>query len=574
MDEDHEFKHVCKYCKKRFPCGRSLGGHMRSHMNTSTEIEEVNNTFMVGYDQNGTAHTGYGLRENPKKTWRSVSDSTKRGNFIGDNTCKECGKGFQSWKAYTSHLKSFHSQMYDEKSLSIVVYGGGGEEVEQVEDEEEEDYWSDRELEENQNLVMDSQSDNEATAPKRRRSKRTRYKNTNTIITPSTNNNHNNTTSCLSVENSSVSEISNEQEEVAMSLMMLSRDSSGYSRSELNCLVESSDNNSLFLEAKSSSLTKRASENELNNVNLNEKKKLKGKKKLGVTRFDGKRSELGGCYGSGFSRNGELEVSASFGEEGEFKRPKFDDELENSSYTRNRVNSKSARAELGKNLIREGENQSSFKYGKFNSSKRAKSDLYEDEFDRVSRKKAKYDGSDSEFCKSSSKKSKYKCTTCNKYFPSYQALGGHRASHKKIKGCSASKVDFSETSFETDLSPDPTADIKSCNNDNVSVFEVTASAETSPALKKNKHECPICFKVFSSGQALGGHKRSHLVGGSDTRSTPTIVLPQKLPVMRDLLDLNLPAPNDEETNTGDMGYEPWWVGNSHKHDQLVGLISN
>ncbi|KAI3970836.1 hypothetical protein MKX01_024483 [Papaver californicum] len=569
MDEDHEFKHICKYCNKRFPCGRSLGGHMRSHMNTSTEIEEVYNTFMVGYDQNGTTRTGYGLRENPKKTWRSVSDSrNKRGNFIGEKVCEECGKGFQSLKAYMSHMKSFHSQMYNEKSQSFEEFGG--EEVE--EEEEEEDYWSDHKLEENQNLVMDSQSDNEATAPKRRRSKRTRYKNTNSIITPSTNNN--NTTSCLSVANSSVSEISNEQEEVAMSLMMLSRDASGYHRSELNCLVESSDNNSLFLEAKSSSLTKRTNENKLN---LNDKKKFKGKKKLSVsetkvTRSDGKRSELGGCYGSGVSRNGirngESEVPASFGEEGEFN---FEDEFENSSYTRNRANSKITRAELGKNLIRKVENQSSFKYGKFNSSKRAKFDLYGDKSERDTRKKAKNDDSDSEFCKASSKKSKYKCTTCNKYFHSYQALGGHRASHKKIKGCSASKLDFSETSIETDVSP---AYIKSCNNENVKEFEVTASVETSPGLKNKQHECPICFKVFNSGQALGGHKRSHLVGGSDTRSNRTIVVQQKLPVMRDLLDLNLPAPNDEETDTGDMGYEPWWVGNSHKHEQLVGLISN
>ena len=31
-----------------------------------------------------------------------------------------------------------------------------------------------------------------------------------------------------------------------------------------------------------------------------------------------------------------------------------------------------------------------------------------------------------------------------------------------------------------------------------------------PNSKKNKvHECPICFKIFSSGQALDGHKRSH-----------------------------------------------------------------
>jgi hypothetical protein len=31
------------------------------------------------------------------------------------------------------------------------------------------------------------------------------------------------------------------------------------------------------------------------------------------------------------------------------------------------------------------------------------------------------------------RKGRYKCETCNKVFKSYQALGGHRASHKKIK---------------------------------------------------------------------------------------------------------------------------------------------
>jgi predicted amidohydrolase len=25
-----------------------------------------------------------------------------------------------------------------------------------------------------------------------------------------------------------------------------------------------------------------------------------------------------------------------------------------------------------------------------------------------------------------------------------------------------------------------------------------------------KFECPVCFRVFGSGQALGGHKRSHM----------------------------------------------------------------
>ncbi|KAJ6685818.1 ZINC FINGER PROTEIN ZAT10 [Salix purpurea] len=32
------------------------------------------------------------------------------------------------------------------------------------------------------------------------------------------------------------------------------------------------------------------------------------------------------------------------------------------------------------------------------------------------------------------KKLSYKCSVCNKGFPSYQALGGHKASHRKLAG--------------------------------------------------------------------------------------------------------------------------------------------
>ncbi|CBI15163.3 unnamed protein product, partial [Vitis vinifera] len=121
---------------------------------------------------------------------------------------------------------------------------------------------------------------------------------------------------------------------------------------------------------------------------------------------------------------------------------------------------------------------------------------------------------------------------------------------------------------------------KPCNNHSPSrspgpIHGHTASAsavkaETILGSKKSKgHECPICLKVFSSGQALGGHKRSHLVGGSDTRGSQTIVIPKPLPEIRDLLDLNLPAPAEEEG-----GFKAWWVGSSHKHEPLVGMISN
>ncbi|XP_054823310.1 zinc finger protein ZAT1-like [Prosopis cineraria] len=50
-------------------------------------------------------------------------------------------------------------------------------------------------------------------------------------------------------------------------------------------------------------------------------------------------------------------------------------------------------------------------------------------------------------------------------------------------------------------------------------------------------ECPFCYKVFGSGQALGGHKRSHLLPSSSS----TAIRSAKCSI-----DLNLPAPAEED----------------------------
>lgn len=62
----------------------------------------------------------------------------------------------------------------------------------------------------------------------------------------------------------------------------------------------------------------------------------------------------------------------------------------------------------------------------------------------------------------------FKCKTCNKEFSSFQALGGHRASHKRPK----------------------------------LMYKL-------PNMKPKMHPCPICGLAFSIGQALGGHMRKH-----------------------------------------------------------------
>ncbi|XP_054819277.1 zinc finger protein ZAT10-like [Prosopis cineraria] len=87
----------------------------------------------------------------------------------------------------------------------------------------------------------------------------------------------------------------------------------------------------------------------------------------------------------------------------------------------------------------------------------------------------------------------YKCSVCNKAFPSYQALGGHKASHRKLAG-----EDHNPSSNVTG----------------------TASATTSASSAGGRlHECSICHKSFPTGQALGGHKRCHYEGGASSAAT-------------------------------------------------------
>uniref|UniRef100_A0A2P2JFX4 Zinc-finger protein n=1 Tax=Rhizophora mucronata TaxID=61149 RepID=A0A2P2JFX4_RHIMU len=89
---------------------------------------------------------------------------------------------------------------------------------------------------------------------------------------------------------------------------------------------------------------------------------------------------------------------------------------------------------------------------------------------------------------SSEQKVSYKCAVCNKAFPSYQALGGHKASHRK----NAPGEEPSTSSTSTH-----------------SAATVTVSNGSGRV-----HECSICHKVFPTGQALGGHKRCHYDGGA------------------------------------------------------------
>ncbi|CAA6656145.1 unnamed protein product [Spirodela intermedia] len=158
---------------------------------------------------------------------------------------------------------------------------------------------------------------------------------------------------------------------------------------------------------------------------------------------------------------------------------------------------------------------------------------------------------------------RYQCGTCGKIFRSYQALGGHRASHKKIRPCLGSTlVDVEEE--ENDDRRRRGHQIHDADS------EVNAAPCTVSSADRRIHECPVCFRVFSSGQALGGHKRSHLINSSSTTNSTTPVLVSNSvlaaaaaavhvsatadaspvratkSVGESLIDLNQPPPMDEE----------------------------
>ncbi|CAL0318832.1 unnamed protein product [Lupinus luteus] len=75
----------------------------------------------------------------------------------------------------------------------------------------------------------------------------------------------------------------------------------------------------------------------------------------------------------------------------------------------------------------------------------------------------------------------FECKTCKRWFPSFQALGGHRASQKKPRLMMARDRDIDDQLL--------------LNSQSLS--------------KPKTHECSICGLDFALGQALGGHMRRH-----------------------------------------------------------------
>ena len=84
----------------------------------------------------------------------------------------------------------------------------------------------------------------------------------------------------------------------------------------------------------------------------------------------------------------------------------------------------------------------------------------------------------------------YKCSSCDKVFRTFQGLGGHRASHRWHKNEVKAKDGGEED-----------------------------SKEGGSKVVVDRFKCNFCSKIFPSGPALGGHKRTHFHGS--TQATPS-----------------------------------------------------
>ncbi|XAR65519.1 hypothetical protein NMG60_11009667 [Bertholletia excelsa] len=575
MEEDQVLRHVCRFCSKSFFNGRSLGGHMRSHLISSSETdqekrlrEKLSCVSNGGEDASkmvteGGSHASCKLREKPKKSPK-FADSDE-GSSLHDKLCKECGKGFQSFKALFGHMKC-HSEKF---SISSCV--------------DDEDSW----VSANQKPLVE----------RKKRSRRViRYTSSSSLFLA------NNVSSSVSE-----TEQETEQEEIAMCLIMLSR-GLGNKSCGFNSITESSDNNFELLEVRASVQNNEIAKAEENSSWSDEAVKFK-KLRNGKLEPAILRSELGasGFPGFRYTRNksepknskyedgcgleaSEVESSKNLIKESELDQAEFISQkqsseklkyggwdakkfksectrmsgLGSSEFSRNKYKLnkseveffgrfEASEVEMGKNMMGENDQNKRIKFEctggselgapgiSRNGNKLNKSEI--GSFGNCGPKKSKHEDGEND----QSKRIKYQCKSCNKSFHSKQALGGHKASHKKIS--------HDPTSREQEL-----------------LIGQPGKAKTS--LKKIRgHECPICFKVFPTGQALGGHKRSHLIGGSEGKTSKNSAIQEPVaPEIRDLLDLNMPAPVEEES-IGDVGFRPFWSASSQKHEALLGLHS-
>ncbi|XP_015084641.1 zinc finger protein ZAT1-like [Solanum pennellii] len=122
---------------------------------------------------------------------------------------------------------------------------------------------------------------------------------------------------------------------------------------------------------------------------------------------------------------------------------------------------------------------------------------------------------------SKSNPKQHQCGICYKVLKTSQALGSHKTIHKN-----RNNYDDDDDEEEQPRKISSKKKLKLVSN-----------------VDEKLHECPFCGKFFQSGQALGGHKRSHLIvvvsSSTLSGSCSSTTLPNRF------IDLNMPAPIED-----------------------------
>lgn len=153
----------------------------------------------------------------------------------------------------------------------------------------------------------------------------------------------------------------------------------------------------------------------------------------------------------------------------------------------------------------------------------------EEHVDGINEDEQKPVDADPEIFKNPVSKREYKCKTCNLIFNSHQALGGHSNKHRMV-------ISGSDLSTETTLWLD-----NQCIETPMEQGSCRMEMADFDVVRSKEHECQICFKVFPTGQALGGHKRAHYTGATEDITEDIMVVTQDIGDCQVYLDLNIPV---------------------------------
>jgi C2H2-type zinc finger len=155
----------------------------------------------------------------------------------------------------------------------------------------------------------------------------------------------------------------------------------------------------------------------------------------------------------------------------------------------------------------------------------------------------------------------FRCQTCGRDFHSFQALGGHRASHKKLR-LAQPKNDYGSKIDMFDIKEKEVVVEEEKEDDDL--LKLSMNSFSTSMSRSRIHQCTVCGSEFNSGQALGGHMRRHRNPAMAPETTFSDVIAPNMERKEEdetlnenqisplALDLNLPAPSEEKRATSPL----------------------